>query len=422
MRWLRSCALLVGLLLIGYGQAVALPDENELIHSLMLRIEQLEKRLELLEGGKPVASVAVPVAPPSVVADTPIGVLASPHEHDVPPVPAGQDTYPLFKLSGFSDINFSATDQHGSHSGFNEGQFVLHIISALSPRVTYFGELSVSARTDPGTGTPPAPGFNFEVERSIIRFDQSDYLKVSFGRYHTPINYWNTAFHHGSWLQTTESRPEMTQFGGSFIPVHFVGALVEGGVPAGGVHLNYDVGIGNGRSSVISRSGDFGAVNNNRAWLVNLYAKPDHPYGLQFGASLYRDRVPQSATPDYREWIESAHVVWQRENPEIIAEFANVNHRRIGSSAASNSQAWYVQTGYRLPWFERGWKPYYRYEYIHVPKADVVFRAVPSLSGSTLGLRYDISNFAALKFEYRHLRRPGLVFIDGVFVQTSFTF
>src|SRR5260221_8972232 len=119
--------------------------------------------------------------------------------------------------------------------------------SELSQRVTSFGELSLSARVDAGTGTPPATGFNTEVERMIIRFDHSDRLKVSVGRYHTPINYWNTAFHHGQWLQTSISRPEMTQFGGRFIPVHFVGGLLEGALPAGGMNLNYNVGMGNGR-------------------------------------------------------------------------------------------------------------------------------------------------------------------------------
>jgi len=37
----------------------------------------------------------------------------------------------------------------------------------------------------------------------LIRYDYNDFFKLSFGRYHTPINYWNTAFHHGLWLQTT---------------------------------------------------------------------------------------------------------------------------------------------------------------------------------------------------------------------------
>jgi hypothetical protein len=61
----------------------------------------------------------------------------------------------------------------------------LHLSSNLSQKVTVLGELSLTARTDAGVGTPPAPGFNVEVERSIIRFEQNDYLKVSFGRYHT---------------------------------------------------------------------------------------------------------------------------------------------------------------------------------------------------------------------------------------------
>ena len=75
----------------------------------------------------------------------------------------------------------------------------------------------------------------------------------------------------------------MTQFGGSFIPVHFIGMLVEGAIPAGGLNLNYNVGLGNGRGQVISRGGDFGDINNNRAWLVNAFIKPNRLYGLQVG-------------------------------------------------------------------------------------------------------------------------------------------
>jgi hypothetical protein len=118
-------------------------------------------------------------------------------------------------------------------------------------------------------------------------------LKVSFGRYHTPINWWNTAFHHGQWLQTTISRPEIMQFGGRFIPVHFVGALVEGGVPAGGLNLNYQAGIGNGRGNVISRGGDAGDNNARPAYVFNAFAKPDQAFGLQVGGSFYLDRISQ---------------------------------------------------------------------------------------------------------------------------------
>ena len=49
--------------------------------------------------------------------------------------------------------------------------------------------------------------------------------------------------------------------------------------------------------------------------------------------------------------------------------------------------------------------------------------AVRNLVGSTLGVRYDIINLAAFKFEYRHTRRnPTDPIVNGLFFQTSFTF
>src|SRR5215467_6731969 len=192
-----------------YGQTSS-SNQAELIQTLLARIDRLEKRVAELETKSGVA------AEPNPVVETPVLHDVTAHDHD-----ARQPELflsPSLRLAGFSDLNFAATDQHGAKSGFTEGQFILHLSSALSSRVSYFGELSFTARTDAGTGSPAATGFNVEVERSIIRFDQSDKLKLSFGRYHTPINYWNTAYHHGSWLQTSVSRPEMVQFGGSFIP------------------------------------------------------------------------------------------------------------------------------------------------------------------------------------------------------------
>jgi hypothetical protein len=421
---------------------------KELIEKLLARIDGLERRVAELENGKPGATTAAAPAnaltAPATTAATAVKAVspadAMHHSHDQPPVPqtAGPDStpvYPSLKIAGFSDIDFSATNLHSAatgfgaqtllsqHSGFEEGQFTLHLSSALSPKVTVFGEITLTARSDAGTGSPPAPGFNPEVERIMIRYDTNDYFKVSFGRYHTPINYWNTAFHHGQWLQTSISRPEMTQFGGSFIPVHFVGSLVEGVAPAGGLNLNYAVGMGNGRGQVLSRGGDFSDINNNRAWLVNSFIKPDKLYGLQLGASVYRDSLNPLTGPPAREWIESAHFAWQKETPEIIAEFANVTHQPISGAVSSNSQAWYVQTAYRLPILQKLWKPYYRFEYIHVPKSDVLFNPlVPTFHASTLGIRYDITTFAAFKFEYRNYIRRGVPNFYGFFGQTSFTF
>src|ERR1700681_289213 len=67
--------------------------------------------------------------------------------------------YPSLHLSGFADVDFAAQNKAEGLRGFSEGQFVLHLASALSPRVNFFGELSLTPRGDAGTGTPAATGF-----------------------------------------------------------------------------------------------------------------------------------------------------------------------------------------------------------------------------------------------------------------------
>jgi hypothetical protein len=350
----------------------------------------------------------------------------APAEHPMP-APASQEPgapeYPSLRVSGFADVDFAAQDKSEGARGFSLGQFVLHMASALSPRVNFFGELSFTARTDAGTGTPPAPGFNAEVERAIIRFDQSDHLKVSFGRFHTPINWWNTAFHHGQWLQTTISRPEMVQFGGKFLPVHFLGGLVEGSLPSGGWHIGYEAGVGNGRGSIISRAGDAGDNNARPAWVVNLFTKPDSLFGLQAGGSAYVDRVSIAGRPEYDERILAGHAIWQREDPELIAEIAQVRHDQVGGGLTATSTAYYIQAAYRLPDAARLWKPYYRFEHIDIDANDPVFAGIPNLDGSTVGVRYDITTYAAIKTEGRFRARVSdQPRANGWFLQVAFTF
>ncbi len=411
-QWVSIFMVMLGVPTV-WAQSTNSLAQTELMQALLARIDGLEKRVTELERGQ--AGVAVAAASlitsnnPQVTATATTNRQAATRQQQA--VLADMlPTYPALKVAGFSDFNFSATDQPGSKSGFREGQFVLHFTSPLSSRVSFFGELSLTAR---------AAGFETGVERTIIRYDQSDRFKVSFGRFHAPINWWSTAFHHGLWLQTTVANPAML---GRIVPRHFVGGLIEGTLPARGLNIGYTLGLGNGRGVGLTGAGDAGDVNNHRAWIVNLFSRPDRFYGLQAGGSFYRDKITRTDGRDFREWVASGHIVWQREDPELIAEFANVNHREVGFSETFNTQTFYIQAAYRLPWFEQLWKPYYRFDYTDVPAADLVFQSLSSLRGSTVGLRYDISNFAAFKFEFRHQRRPGQSSINGVFLQNSFIF
>lgn len=401
------------------------------VQTLLDRIQQLENRINQLEerdrqkaaqASGPAAG-EIPAAPvPETAATTP----AAPSASTAPAAMQGEDhasmgeirdterRFPSLQIRGFGDVDFSGTDQKGSVSGFNLGQLVLHLASPLSEKVSYFGEISFTAQPT---------GYDLSVERSIIRYDYNDYFKLSFGKYHTPIGYWNAAFHHGAWLQTTISRPEMVQFGGTFIPVHFVGLQAEGNIPSGGLGLGYNVGIGNGRSSLLSKAGDSGDSNDNRAWVANVYARPSRFYGLQVGASVYRDKLTPQSGKNFGEWITAADVVWTKEKPEFLSEYANVHHRDEATGNTWDSQSFYVQLAYRLPWQQSKWKPYYRYEYIHKPANDPTLVNMLDLDGSIFGVRYDITNYAAFKGEYRNSRhgvdQPR---VNGAFFQTAFTF
>ena len=340
MRWVargQTPAVVLALVAVGAGSAWAAPQDPPPSQST-------PPSPAPPPAGTPAPTPPPPPSPTSQTPTTPSSGSSLMQGMQMPP--AG-DTYPNLKIVGFGDVDYSDTKRPEGPQGFSEGQFVLHLTSALSPRVTFFAELSLTAEANAGTGTPPAPSYTAAVERMILRFEKNDQLKVSFGRYHTPINYWNTAFHHGQWLQTTIERPEMIEFGGQFLPVHFVGALVEGAIPAGGLNLNYQAGLGNGRGSDIALAGDAGDINGSRAWLVSSFAKPDWAYGLEVGGAYYTDliTIPTSVS-NIGERIVSAHVVWTREDPEFIAEFAGVRHD-VAGAAPTWSHAFYVQGAYQ---------------------------------------------------------------------------
>lgn len=327
--------------------------------------------------------------------------------HDTP-ADAGA---PAFHLRGFTDIDFSHTDDKAVPDGFTLGQFAAHLSASLGAKVSFFGETSFTARSNT---------FTVEVERAILRYDYNDAFKISVGRYHTPINYWNTAFHHGLWLQTTASRPEMIQTGGTFQPVHFVGILAEGTVGPPAVGLGYNLGVGNGRGAIISRAGDAGDVNGNRAWLAKIYARPASLYFLEIGGAAYHDLVPVANSDGFPELITSAYAALTTELPEVIAEFANVRHHDPATGLDYNSQAFYLQAAVRLP-AQPALKPYARFEKLLGVTAEPVFGNVSSSTG-TAGLRFEVTDAVALKGEYRRMHRPNGPTVNGLYLQTALTF
>jgi hypothetical protein len=322
---------------------------------------------------------------------------------------------PPMRSTGFHGFLFGdvvyVTRERASNDGFLVGQLVGHGNVRMSERVSAFGEVSATAQ--PG-------GYSLEVERVILRYDFADQFKLSAGRYHTPSSYWNTAFHHGLWLQTSVARPEIIRIGGRFIPVHFVGAMAEGTLNAGNASLSYEAGVGNGRGAIVSRGGDAGDINRARA---SLFAARVRPFdnGLAFGASVYFDRATVDSA-SYNERITSAHVVWDRGAPELIAEYARVNHdpRQLGDESVSDG--WYAHAGWRLGGPLYRFKPYVRVEHVDVSMTDPVFaQTLTDYRAGIAGLRYDFDALATLKGEYRRERfGANAPYVNGFYVQVAF--
>src|SRR6266481_8377626 len=154
------------------------PDQAEQVRMLLERVQRLEKRLAEMETKLAAASAPlelaanVPAAPKLELAEA----APSPgpgHQHEgrdeQTAVRQMETHYPSLQIRGFGDVDFSATDQQGTTSGFNLGQFVLHFASPLSAKVSYFGEVSFTA--EPST-------YDVSVERSIVRYDYNDSFKM----------------------------------------------------------------------------------------------------------------------------------------------------------------------------------------------------------------------------------------------------
>ena len=331
----------------------------------------------------PLLALALACASPVAVAQGP-GMSGAPVDH----------SQPEFNFIGFADINYIAEEDDES-DGFAIGQAVAHASAYLGESLSAFGEFTATARDSE---------YSFEVERLIVKYEFSDRYRLSAGRYHTPIGYWNSAFHHGAWLQTPAARPEVMKFGSKIVPIHFVGVLLEGNLPGGDLGLAYKAGFGNGRHTNISRGGDAGDINGDKAWMLQLLSKPRTISGLNVGLNYYTDRISLPAEPEIEEKTVSVYGAWNNESPEVIVEYLHSEHELVNNSSVSGDvDAWYAQFAYRLSGKHRNWKPYARLERTRVDDSDPLLGAEGlDYDGGILGIRWDFNPYAVLKAEYRN--------------------
>ena len=195
------------------------------------------------------------------------------------------------------------------------------------------------------------------------------------------------------------------RFGSRFIPVHLLGAMLEGSVFPGAWSFDYSAGVGNGRADNIAEAGDGGDVDNSRAWVASVGLRHDAFYNLRVGGGVYGDRFENTAGARTHEYIASAFVTLERETPEVVAEYFFVHHEDQSTLLTNQHHSYYVQLAYRLPWVDQTFKPYARAESMDIEESDPAFLGLEQDHRRYLvGLRVDFPTTVALKLEGQRLR------------------
>jgi hypothetical protein len=401
-------------------------DTNETINRLNKRLEELETRLKELEAKQANAAAqatASPATPPSDAAreeaktypvekaETPVGMGGM----DMPGMPGMPSELPSMKFNGFTDVQYHVSNRKGEKNTFALGQFDLSITSRLSEKLSMLAELNFEAND--------RNQFGVDLERMLLQYKMNDHFKLDVGRYHTAIGFYNTAYHHGSWFQTAIDRPFVFAFEdeGGILPLHNVGLSMSGQIPSGRLGLRYIAEIGNGRTSRSPSNEPVQDVideNNGKAFNLGLIARPDWLPGLQAGISVYRDRLEPEGLPKIGQTIMAVHLVYLGRTFELLNEGIVVRHAIAGTQIPSNTTSFYTQVARKFGNFQ----PYVRYQYVNAPANEPIFKDVGRRNGPSLGLRYDLSEFAAFKVQYDREQRRGFSGVNKLGMQLAFTF
>jgi hypothetical protein len=398
------------------------------------KVDQLEARIKELEAAsKPqphvAATDALPVSPTpnlrSPEANVPQEREADPNT-DRPMSERMDFSKTLLRIRGFGDITLHGDDHPGDKTSFTLGQLDLFVTSDISERFKFLSEVVFEGGPDNIYGVRSGENnvFGVDVERLLLQYSQNDYFQLAVGRYHTAIGYYNTAFHHSTWFQTTTDRPLLFEFEdrGGILPIHNVGVSASGIIPSGPLGLHYVAEVGNGRESRSPLSEEpvqnINDENSHKAFNLALFSRPEGVRGLQTGFSFYHDLLtPAGATP-VGENIFAAHVVFDRSGFEWLNEALLIRHAPQATSRVFNTPGFYTQVSKQFGAF----RPYFRYQYVNAANSEPIFPDVRLRAGPSLGIRYDASDFVALKLQYDYtvLRdQPG---VNGLALQLGFTF
>jgi hypothetical protein len=424
MRFIGA-ALILFISGVSYAQQQAQSDA-ETIQQLVRQVRVLQGKVDALEASQP-AKDNTPVSGSSA-SDSVSSVSTPPTSDAIAQAPLSQELHELrgIQWRGFGEVDYKVLNQRtpelgtygfvpGSAGNFYTGDFDLLLTSRINDKTSVLSEIAFGERD--------AQRFNVDLERMLLKYDYNDHLRMSFGRYHTGIGYYNTAFHSGSWLQTTADRPLIMEFAnhGGLLPTQAVGVSITGAIPSGGLGLNYIAEYGSSDTMRPELNGNVLEDENNGNHVnAGLFVRPDSLPGLQIGGSIYHDQISDfrlGPTVRLGQTIVNGHVVYVRHGIELLNESFLIRHAYENTSTVFNIPAFYSQISKQFGRI----RPFFRYQYINANPGSI-FEDVELRYGPSFGARYDFNDFVAFKAQLDHSVRRGQNDLNGLHFQLAFTF
>jgi hypothetical protein len=294
------------------------------------------------------------------------------------------------------DVDASRTT---TNAGSEPASFALGPVDTLARArlVQHASALAEVVLEDDGSGH-----YGFDVERLEVSWEPKQWLRLTAGRFHTPLGWWNTAHHHSHWMSTTVDAPLLMRYedDGGPLPMHTVGLELSGTVPfAGDLALEYAAAAGNGRGPTSDPPQDFSDVDSRKSALAALHLKWR---ALRTGVAAYVDGVHLPAGgPLLLEQIAVADATWIDGTFELVAEGAILRHEVAGRIAWNHGG--YVQAAWQATELL---KPYVRLERFFRDR-DELYLTTPTTTEGLGGLRVDFIANAALKLEGAWARIEG---------------
>ena len=237
--------------------------------------------------------------------------------------------------------------------------------------------------------------------------------KAWLGRFHNPIGYWNTQFHHGAYLQTSISRPAIVEYedDDGVLPMHLTGLLIEGirEQDDHGLGYAFAIALGPELSEKLEAIDVLKPARGSQglALTFNLYRQPVVYGPNQYGLFANYTEIPASdrGFDEIRQIVAGGYWNWESHSWRLLGSAFHIRNR-LDQTAVGDTDTFlaaYLQAERR---FSGEWTVFGRLEKTFAGDTDAYLELFPDHAREKIlgGVRVYLADRLALKLETSNVR------------------